>query len=357
MSTWREALQSCPISDASKKAYISHIEKLLEQSGKPIQYVLSHPEEMMSILDSSDASSSTKRSRVTSVCGLLKHWQDARQEKRDVWTSLQKDLNAQFMENALDGEPTEREITNWVPWDKVIQKEQMLQMTEYASDNHLILAMYTHIEPMRADFGNVKLYLGVQPPDCTTTREGNFLFLSNERHKSYICLNKYKTSNRYGRFHRKLPNSLIDIIRANVRAHPREYLFITCEGNPYTSKNSFGKYVNRVLNYLFGKRMTISLLRHSFISAIDFNASRAKDLIQVSKNMQHSLGMQQYYRRHVPELSVQLQGDDGQHPNLSKTTIDLQTRSTATDREDMRKRKTKRDGRGSSGGQNRQIYI
>jgi len=312
---WKTLINSFEISQSTKKAYAIQIERLIEETGQPLEYILRHPQETINTLDSLNTSIVTKRSRISSLCGLLKHWDEGKKKyttEHQQWCSFQRDLNRSISEKALDGEASEREIINWVPWHKVLAREKELSKTQYGSNEHLLLAMYTHIEPMRADFGNVKLYFS-DPPDCTRTREGNFVYCSKDPQKSYICLNQYKTMKKYGRFHRKLPDSLVQIIHANLVIQPREYLF-AFDGEPYTKKNSFGKYANRIFNNLFQKRMTISLMRHSFISAIDFNMTKAKDLIQVSRNMQHSLGMQQYYRRHVPEVAVDLREQSQPEP-------------------------------------------
>lgn len=319
---WKSYIDRSSLSDASKKMYKIQIDRMIEQTQKPLEWMLSHPREMLRIIQSGGYTLSTQRNRVSAICALLKHWPEAGAEfsqERDAWSAIQKELNKQNMERVLTGNPTEREIVNWVPWTKVIEAERHLRTTEYASWNHLMLAMYTHIEPIRADYGNVKLYFSEPVPDCTET---NFMLVSTTKGKSFLCLNKYKTANRYGRFKRDLPESLVSIIRESVRQEPRDFLFMSTEGKPYTNKASFGKYANRVFHQIFKKHMTISLLRHSFISAIDYNSSRAKDLIAVSKNMQHSLGMQQYYRRSVPELEVALEETaprpQGQRPKKTR---------------------------------------
>jgi hypothetical protein len=302
---WRAYITGSDISDVSKKMYISQIHILLEEFKKPIEWIISHPEAVYNQMKENNLSVSTLRNRVSAVCSLLKHWKAAGDEfkrERDCWCEYQKELNQKNTDRVLNGDPTEREITNWVPWKKVLAVESELRKTEFGSLRHLVLAMYTHMEPMRGDFGNVKIY--TTPPPACETESGNYLFLSTEPNKSTLCLNEYKTSKRYGQYSRTIPESLVAVIRASLRDDPREYLFISVDGTPYAKKNSYVKFANRMLYSIFGKHMSITLLRHAFISAIDFNASKAGDLMSVAKNMQHSIGMQQYYRRDVPELHV-----------------------------------------------------
>jgi hypothetical protein len=303
---WKHYILSSDVSDLSKKMYISQIDKLIEDMGQPIEWVISHPTQVYERIRANGSSVSSMRNRISAVCSLLKHWPSAGdefKEERDQWCEYQKKLNSKNLERALTGQPSEREVVNWVPWKQVLKTEEYLRTSEYGSLRHLVLAMYTHMEPMRGDFGNVKIYT-TTPPGCGDA--GNYMFLSPHAGKSTICLNEYKTAKRYGQFTRALPDSLVAVIRASLQHDPREYLFLSVTGEPYSKKNSYVKFANRILYSIFGKHMSITLLRHAFISAIDFNASTAGDLMSVSKNMQHSIGMQQYYRRSVPDMVVAL---------------------------------------------------
>ena len=57
----------------------------------------------------------------------------------------------------MSAELTERERVSWVDWSEVVAAERELRETEYASWDHLMLAMYSLIEPVRQNFGNVAL--------------------------------------------------------------------------------------------------------------------------------------------------------------------------------------------------------
>jgi hypothetical protein len=347
---WKRYILDSDISDASKKMYVSQLTLLLDETKQPIEWILSHPKDVLAMMDQGEFSDGMKKNRISSVCSLFKHWEEAAREfsnERTAWAEAQKTLNKQNIERTLTGDPSEREIVNWVPWRKVLDAESMLRKTECGSWRHLLLSMYTHIEPMRGDFGNVRLYT-TEPPSCETSA-GNYMYLSPTAGQSRICLNEYKTSKKYGQFSRSIPESLVFIIRASLRAEPRKYLFVNTNGQPYDKKNSFVKFANRMLYSIFHKHMSISLLRHSFITAIDFNKSNAGDLHQVSRNMQHSMEMQQYYRRNVPELNVSLEDT----PARAQQPIPLRDREDREDREARRERRERRRKRRES----RRSYI
>jgi hypothetical protein len=217
-----------------------------------------------------------------------------------------KDLDKQAQAPILEGQASERELLNWVPWKNVLKAEKKLRKTQYGSDTHLLLAMYTHIEPARADYGNIKVFVEDKPESPYT---GNYMVLRSKK-ESYLVLNEYKTKKALGEFNRPLPHALVKIIVHNMTANPRTHLFVKCDGHPYEKKNSFDKYANRVLYSIFDKHFTISLLRHSFISGLDFNGTTPGQLLGHAKNMMHSAGQQQLYRRMIPETTVVLHEDD-----------------------------------------------
>jgi integrase len=148
------------------------------------------------------------------------------------------------------------------------------------------------MEPVRADYGNVALVDRPLPG-------GNYIVMPTHT----LVLNEYKTKTKYGTFHRNVPQELMDIIRLSLQRHPRQYLFVDESGRPYELQNSYTKFANRLLKNIFGKSVTISLLRHSFISGIDFNRTTPAQLMEISHNMMHSMVMQQLYRRQVEPSS------------------------------------------------------
>ncbi|MGA1564270.1 MAG: hypothetical protein ACO35C_06645 [Pontimonas sp.] len=317
--SWQQFLRDSNLSEQTQNLYISQIQKIIDETERPVEWILSHPEETIRMFD--NLSESVKRNRLCAICSLFKHWPQAQsvlEEERARWCELHKTFTKRSAERIVNANATEREVVNWVPWKQVLKTEELLGKTEYASQRHLLLAMYTHIEPVRGDYGNVRIYMEEpQEPSCDDEKE-NYIHLSASPGRSTLCLNRYKTCRKYGRFSRTIPDSLVAIVRKSLFDQPRDYLFVNTAGEPYTLNNSFVKFANRIFYGIFNKHMTISLLRHSFISAIDFNQSRPADLVQVSKNMMHSMAMQQFYRREIPEMEIALQSDDPERKKKKK---------------------------------------
>ena len=61
-------------------------------------------------------------------------------------------------------------------------------------------------------------------------------------------------------------------------------------------KNTYTKWCNRVLERLFGRALTVSLIRHAYINTLDFNKLTIKEKEEIAADMTHSAGMQDKYR-------------------------------------------------------------
>lgn len=332
------------ISDTSRSQYVRQLQKWLDIADKTtIEEVITHPDEMFLVLQGqTQLSEHAKKLLVASICSLLKHSEPLGSKycsKRVAWSSKLKSMNEAQFERSSTMAATSREIVNWVEWPDVLKKERELARTEYGSDRHLLLSLYCLIDPVRADYGNVRVAIDQRTGRRYDNKKYNHVFLSPHSGKSFLVLHTYKTSKSYGRFSRYLPDELARIIAFNMQNTPREWLIMDTHGHPYEKRNSFTKYVNRVLEELFGKKFTVRMLRHSRISAVDFNETTPKDIIRLSKNMQHSVGMQQLYRRKIPQLSMTLQDADvSPHP----TQPELQPNYTPPDADELAMKKKKK---------------
>ena len=258
----------------------------------------------------------TQKALIVSIKALIKHNPELgikfpKQVAR--WHELFKSVHASIAERMGTAEPTEKELQNWVSWEDAVRKQRELSGTEYGSTDHLLLSMYTLIEPIRADYGSVRVFYEGDPriPGMASGEKSdaktNFIVigaLTTPPGQSKLVLGSYKTSGKYGLFSRILPDPLVHIIQTNMRRRPdaegRRFLFVDGNNTPFSCKNSFSKFANRKFEKIFGKKVTISLLRHSFISNINFNESTPNQLLEHARNMHHSLSMQQLYRRTVP---------------------------------------------------------
>lgn len=298
-----DAILDAPnLNETSKGQYLETIASVTRLLDKPLDWVIDHPDETIAAVSEHYTNAMTRRSLMTGLKAVFRFNDPLMVTKKaayDAFTECQTQASQEIDKRYLSAEPSERERRNWVPWDQVLAREAQLSATQFGSTDHLLLAMYCLIEPLRQDFGVLRVVLD-HPPEDTGT--GNHLVIARNASWGKLILNDYKTSKHYSTLQRDLPSNLLAVIKASLMAMPRRYLFVTTAGKPYEKANSFQQFSNRTLKRLFGKNVTVSTLRHSRISATDFNASTPGQLMAMASNMAHGLGMQQMYRRNVQPL-------------------------------------------------------
>lgn len=290
------------LSESSKTQYLEKLATLTKVVGKPVDWIINNPHQVMAIVSKRYSCPLTQRAFVAAVKAVFHYNEDlkvSKAEEYQKYTDYQNQLSQAVTDRYMAAQPSDKERRNWVPWQDILEKEHHMACTEFGSHDHLLLAMYCLIEPLRQDYGALRILVDrVPPPEA----RGNYLAIASDGLWGKLVLNRYKTAKKYGTFERDLPPKLLTIIRENLVAYPRAYLFVDENGAPYKKSNSFTQFSNRTLKRLFGKNLTVSLMRHSHISSIDFNASTPGQLFEKSKNMAHSISMQQLYRRKVEPM-------------------------------------------------------
>lgn len=314
---WVRSIIDADISRATKEQYIRNVLTLQRISdGRSLEDIISHPKAMLKRIEKEYDSYQTQKSLVSTIKALVKYNPEIKDEYEAQiakWSQKFRILDKAITDRVATAEPTQRELLNWVEWKDVLKKQHELGIADYGSIQHLLVSMYSLIEPIRADYGNVRIVRDSEQPIA----DSNYVLLSQMPGQSKLVLHNYKTSKKYGTFERVLPDQLVHIIQSSLAKEPRLYLFVNESGEPYLKKNSYTRFANRNFERLFQKKFTISLMRHSFVSSLDFNESTPAQLFQHSRNMMHSIGMQQLYRRKiVPTLSIRKVGASSSSPRV-----------------------------------------
>lgn len=309
------------LTEKSKSVYISQLNRLSVVTGRPLENMVRKPNSTYQRITAQYDNPRSLRTMIVAIKSLFKHNPSLRCEYPDAWDRWHakfKSVDAVVTDEVMRGEPTQRERENWVRWADVVAKERELARTQYASDPHLLLAMYTLIEPARQDYALVAL---TSSPPADQTR-GNFIIVPATGDLTLV-LNDYKTAKTYSTYTRVLPDGLAAIIRASIQTRPREWLFTMRDGSPFTNKTSFIHYTNAILKRLFGRNFTVRMMRHSYISeGIDFANSAPGDLFEAAKHMHHSVAQQQLYRRKIEPDAVHVVMRDAE-PSTSSSSYQI----------------------------------
>jgi hypothetical protein len=299
---WQPILDDPDLSESTKVSYHKALSIILgimsNQMGKEvdIKWVMLHPEPVLAMLKTEYPNPATRKAMIVAVLGLFKRNQTLLNSaqgrpKWKLYDTVHKELHQIWSDRVHSMVPTEREIAAMVSWQEVLSAEKRLANEEYGSFNHLIISMYSMIEPLRADFNEVKIV----HKDVGVDKHRNYLVLP----AGTLVLSDFKTSKSHGVLKRSLPGELVKVIQASLDREPRDFLFCNIRGEPYT-RNSFTKASTRVFKDIFERPVTSRILRQSFISSMDFNSTTPAQQMEIAKNMCHSFSTQAIYRRRMP---------------------------------------------------------
>ena len=291
---YMKKLLGAKLADATKKQYRHKLLGLVGMMNKDFDWIIDHPEQVVEAVYDTHDQEQTRKAYIAAVKALFKYNDDIRGKHPgmfDKWHEAYTKVDETIKTRYINQEVTQKEQENWVTWEDVLRKENELSLSSYGSRDHLLLAMYCLAEaPLRQDFAAVKVYRSVPEDEL----EGNYIVLSGSERR--LVLNDYKTSRSHGKLEQALPEKLVRVIEASLTRTPREYLFLSAKNEPY-SDDSYTKMANRVLEEVFGKRVTVSMLRHSFINTRDFNDTRG--VFKTAKLMGHTVEEHMLYKKKV----------------------------------------------------------
>lgn len=270
----------------------------MPEGARDIHFLLMFPKRAIDILQRSLSSLSATNIHlyISAVTALFKHSPTItsslprRDELHQQWLVLQ----------AHNSAPIERKRDFHTPTDKQAEKsgttltmDQIIQCRDRLPDGSiekLLIAMYTYIPPVRADYFATQIV----PFGGAGTASNVLAFADREMSSASLLLRDFKTVHTYKKiYHPILPNELVRQIRLSLEACPREYLFVNADGEPFT-RNAFQMWANRTLSRCFGAQFTLTLFRHIYISSLGADLD-VKTLEEISRHMGHSLTMQTKY--------------------------------------------------------------
>jgi hypothetical protein len=235
----------------------------------------------------------TKRNILTAICSYLRHTKKVKAYNKSKYTMLLDTFNTEI-ENHYnlqiknkkeeDNFLTQEELHEYTllykdVYDKFIDGGSQASLKDLVSiQKYLIILLYTRLPPMRLDFAMTKIINEDIIGDDISVNSQIEQFCDTDNSVCNIInlkdnifyLVKYKTKKTYGMKKILLDNETIDVIKLYIKH--REY--VLSDTTPYLllnlnnkrgeglSKNSLTKTLNRI----FGKNISVSLLRKSYIS-------------------------------------------------------------------------------------------
>ncbi len=177
---------------------------------------------------------------------------------------------------------------DWIDWNDVINVYNALRKDTYylmkstddltpkemnVIQDYVLLSLYVLIAPRRS-MDYIELKFRNQTP------EDNYIDFK----KNKIYFNKYKTSKYYKTQVVDLPRDLKNILNRWYSFNKNDYLLIDTNGNKLNQVK-----LNQRLNKIFGMKISVNALRHSYLTNKYGNIPALKDMLETADNMGHSL--------------------------------------------------------------------
>lgn len=286
-----QKIEESELSDVSIENYKMRAHTLEKKFGKPIQYIILHPETYISELTKLYPKNTSRKAHLSFLLALFRYNPDFTCDHRkayEAWSHAFQDTHKKVIDRYETNQPTERQEEGFVPYEEILKKRDEL---DPGSTERLLLGFYTHLKPMRCDYGMVRIYQGKLPPE--KDRENNYIHLQDG--KAMLRLSSYKTSKTYGNHEIELPKPLLDDLERSLKKEGREWLFVDSKGKPQ-SRNTYCSWTLRVLRKLFQKPLTVSLIRHSFINQLNMSQLTIKEKKEIAQQMGHNVQTQDVYR-------------------------------------------------------------
>jgi len=219
---------------------------------------------------------------------LFKHIPKELMQKSDKrWKELRQITYNQAFAYRMEQEPSKGQAEKSgvsLSLNDLIQKRDTLKE---GTMDHLLIGFYTYLPPVRADYYATQIVKQGEKPT-----EPNYIEWNPDR--SRVVITDFKTARLYKEITNDLPSELHRSLTISLTNQPRTYLFVNKEGNPFT-RNGFSIWASNRLLAIFQKGLTLTMLRHIYISSLDFNLPPST-LKQIGDKMGHHLSQQLLYK-------------------------------------------------------------
>jgi hypothetical protein len=204
-----------------------------------------------------------------------------------AWKDIERTNSAPIAEHYEDNKPSELQSTKLISFQDI---QTIRQALPKGSIERLLLSFYTVIEPIRADYFATEIITSASQ----TPIEENYIIFTPTQAK--IVVQDFKTKAKYEKIENLLPTELYEELKLSLQKQPRKYLFTTPE-NPSMPFNRklFSNWACRTLTRVLKQPMTLTTLRHLYITNKIQSRTPTSELKEIAKKMGHSRDMQRVY--------------------------------------------------------------
>jgi len=265
---------------------INILRKAFELPDDNIEF-LKDTQKVIDWIESSKYAVNSKKAIYIAIVGTLKSVEGYDLEPyRSKMDSYNKEVVANYETQTL----SKSEETKYLPWTQIldaVEKARVAVEDVWTLQEYVILSLYTLMPPVRLDYGEMKI-VPVEPAEPV----GNYLVWGK---KPYFYFSDYKTFKVYGVMKIQLCAALVKVLEEWL-AYPNQYLLEDRSGNPLGAV-ALGQLIISTFQKHCGKKVGVSMLRHSYISYIRAKELPIKKSDALAHQMMHSPKMSMIYRK------------------------------------------------------------
>lgn len=291
------------LAEGSIKLYLGIVRKLNDRKDFKSIAFLKKKDVIQEKLDAIE-NIGTRKSYLTSILAVLKANTNTPKTLKDYYGKMMKEAMDMVREKTNENSniKTQRQEENWIDWEDVVKRYEKLNRyvegvleedtkQEIMRDKNarekvarvMLLALYVLIPPRRT-----LDYFEMFVDDADDNRQKNYY----DRETNELVFNNYKTAKYGGQDRIKVPDDLKSVLERHIEFYDikkGEKLLRMSMGKPPTSAT----WIGNNLNILFGKKISVSMLRHIYLSGK--YGDRLDEMKRDAEMMAHTLSEQKNY--------------------------------------------------------------
>lgn len=274
------------VADSSLKTYTSIVSNLYKKIAKDdklekaLDFFTKNVKEVMDFLQ--DVLPSRRKTTLASLVVFT----EKNERAADQYRKQMLDDKNVYDEDQKDQKMSDTQRENWVSQDEVkalydrmdkenrplLSRDSLKERELQQLQNFLILALY-HLQPPR----RLKDYTEMKLRDVDESKD-NFI------KKDKLVFNIYKTAKTHGREEVNLNPKLKFIINKWKLLTPHDYMLVGVGGKKLSSSQ-----LQQRLNQILGKKASVNILRHSFLTEKYKDLPAVRELEERAADMGHSV--------------------------------------------------------------------
>ena len=269
------AINSQALSESTKNNYITRLEYMTKKFKKTLEELLNSPESTINqIRMQISKEPGTISSYCTALCKIMSihpQYLKEHESEYDIFKNCLRENNEMRHTMYKKNNLTDSQTSKIVLYNDIhrrfceLEKDPSTWTNLKQNLHYVLFCILLEIKPKRADLGDVYISQNGRVPRSYI--EKNYIIMNSEN--SFLVMNKYKTSKRYGTIREPLSVKLVEVLRRSLTSFPRQYLFVQSGKDklkPYILNNSYSQFVKRAFETNFDRSQGVSLWRRVYIS-------------------------------------------------------------------------------------------